>query len=979
MAIALAAFTGTGLTDIGQAGLLQAENIQQTDTGPAMGSPIQEKLEELQQRFDESLKSFVWDFSRSADTNYDGWPDDWQRRTGNRYPQYVKIAIEAHDLKVMRETRDVDATVMRFWPSIRKWFPSLPVLPPSLADLLCDRYLRIELDGGLAMVQSQKVPTSRMYQYRFSADIMTSGLRHDTARAELVFVDEQGMELESHSTPIVRGSSGWKEYAVNNLRAPRLAKYMFVRVSVEGGEDGLEDIRGFIGFDNLRVEPFPQLQLVTDRPLGIYDYGSGVTATAVVLGLPKGASRVRFHLFDADKNEMASEASSIRSLVQSTPIPSNISVSSEPSESRSATTDMRFDWKMPRLSPGFYTVKAVIEGTGVDELESQTTLAVIEPLVEKRGFGCFGWTLPYQNQRDTARTALDPSAIQTQGQHSTIGIPQDDGTIPPRDFVNWLLQIGVDWVKYPAWIAPDDEVRASQIADLFTRLQDSKIQTVGLLDRPPEDQFANYDLRSQREIVASELFRDFEVWQPLLEPVMSRLTLKVRKWQLGADDDFSFLGRTRLQESVKSIATGLQGYGQPLDITINWPWNEPTLSSQQRSWKAVCRSIQPALTAEELDAYLSLDPESRRHVDAKTWILLNPLPKGRYDRDTRILDLIQRMATVRKHRVEAAFVSNPHDSETGLLTSDSRPDEMLLPWRTTAQLIGDLRQMGSLKMRSRANSIIFAGETRAVLMVWADNPTEELIYLGEDVYAIDVWGKTSELPLENYENRQVQRVKIGKLPTFLVDVDPDLLAFRMSVELKQTQLDSILGQTQPLELKFKNPVRDGLAGNVRIRSPMSWKFEQPSLNWELIGGRDTTEPFNVVLDNSAKVGRYELALDFELQTIPPKRFTVYREINVGPHGLELKATTDILEGGQLKVEVEMQNHSEKPLLYDCMVFPQSGRQYQRRFISVEPGETVRRDFYWSDGAELIGTTLLLRAGEQDGHRILNYEIPVRRQ
>lgn len=981
----LVAFTTAGLIDFGQVRSLQAENNQPIGVGTALESPIQEKLEELQERFNESLRSFVWDFSRTADTNYDGWPDSWQRRTGNRYPQYVKIGIEARDLSVLRETRKVDSAVMKVWPRIRTRFPSFPVLPPSLADMVCDRYLKIELDGGLATVQSQKVRTSRMYQYRFSADIMTSGLRHDSAHAELVFVDEQGTELESHSTQIVRGSTGWKEYVVNNIRAPSLAKQMFVRIVVNGGEDGLEDIRGVIGFDNLRVEPFPQLQLITDRPLGIYDYGTGATATAVVLGLPKDASKVRFRLFDVDKNEIASEASSIRSLVKTAPIPSNISVSSETNESRAATSDMRFDWKMPRLSPGFYIVTAVIEGTNLNELESQTTLAVIEPLVERRGYGCFGWTMPYQNQRDTDRVTLEPLSNPTNSgsgpdeEPKVRRTPQDDGKIAPRDFVNWLLQIGVDWVKYPAWVAPDDELRADQIADMFTRMQDNKIQTVGLLDKPPSDQLAHFDLRSQREVVASELFRDFQVWQPLLEPVMSRLTLKVRKWQLGADDDFSFLGRSRLQESIKSIATGLQGYGQPLEIAINWPWYEPTLSADQKSWKAVCRSSDPELTAEELDAYLSLGQRSNQREDANTWILLNPLPKHRYDRDTRILDLIQRMATVRKHHVEAAFVSNPHDSDTGLLTRDSRPDELLLPWRTTAQLIGDLRQMGSLEMRSKANSIIFAGETRAVMMVWADKPTEELIYLGEDVYAIDVWGKTSELPLEHYENRQVQRVKIGKLPTFLVDVDPELLAFRMSVELKQTQLDSVLGQTQPLELTFKNPIHDGLAGNVSIRAPNSWKLEHPTLNWELLGDRATTEQFHVVLGNSAKVGRYELAMDFEHQTVPPKRFTVYREINVGPHGLELKASTEILEGGQLKVEVEMRNDSETPLLYDCMVFPQSGRQYQRRFISVEPGETVRRDFYWSDGADLIGTTLLLRAGEQDGQRILNYEIPVRRK
>ena len=49
---------------------------------------------------------------------------------------------------------------------------------------------------------------------------------------------------------------------------------MMVRLIVSGAEDGLEDVRGEIGFDNIRIEQFPQMQVVTDESDGRLPAGS---------------------------------------------------------------------------------------------------------------------------------------------------------------------------------------------------------------------------------------------------------------------------------------------------------------------------------------------------------------------------------------------------------------------------------------------------------------------------------------------------------------------------------------------------------------------------------------------------------------------------------------------------------------------------------------------------------------------------------
>lgn len=891
------------------------------------------------------LQGVHWDFGRDTDANSNKWPDGWQRHAGVGYPLYVDIKIAPRDPEIEKQFKKLDTAFIRSWPTIRKQFPDLPASPPafpdSMVDRMIDRFLRVELDGGQAKVQTTQVKVSRLYQYRFTCDIMTQGLRHDTAFAELVFLDETGQVVASYPTKHVGGTSDWTTVAVDRLQPPVEAVSMLARLNVQRSEEGLEDIKGVIGFDNVRIDQYPQLQVATDDPLGVYVVGQPIEATARVMGLPIGASKVRFRLYSSEHELVAQR---VVSVVRPREPRNDL-----PASSNKESISSELSWRVPRLDPGYYRVTAALEGNDTVSLATDSTLAVVDRLVDGPPHGSFGWTLPKGNQG-----------------------------IDPREIAPWLAKLGVAWVKYPCWLAPTDNASAEDVATIFSKLQDSGIQTVGMLDLPPTDQVPNYNLRGRRDLVAAQLFRDIAVWQPLLEPVMTRLTLKVRTWQLGGDRDHSFLGRPRLRDSIRQISTGLQGFGQPIDVAISWPWLEEELGPGESSWQAICRSSDPPLGADELDAYLTLGETGSRAEGPRTWLLLDPASKTGYDREARIRDLVLRMATVRSHRVQAAFVSRPRDPEHGLLRPDGRPDDLLLPWRTTSRLIGNLRHVGSLQLRSGAQNQVFAGSDRAVLMVWSAEPTEEVIYLGKEVSAVDVWGRVTKLKNEQQNGQTVQRVKIGRTPTFIIGADPTLLAFRMSVALDRSSLDSLLGQVQKLGVTFTNPTRDGLAGEMAVVQPQSWTIQRGRRGWEALGGRNQTQKFNVILGNSTTIGRYEIPIRFELQTVPNKRITVYRWVNVGPEGLDLKVDTRLQAGDELRVRVEMTNRSLRTQQYDCMLFPPGERQYQRRFIKIKPGETIRTTFYWANGSELIGKRMLLRAVEQEGRRVVNYAIDVNR-
>ncbi len=114
------------------------------------------------------------------------------------------------------------------------------------------------------------------------------------------------------------------------------------------------------------------------------------------------------------------------------------------------------------------------------------------------------------------------------------------------------------------------------------------MRAIGLLDSPPPSVLAKIDERERREPVAANLFRESAVWQPLLEPLITRLSLKVRTWQLGADSDYSFLGRSNLKKMLKDIARELQGLANRWDLRYRGHgWNRclhrPKRLGQQRN------------------------------------------------------------------------------------------------------------------------------------------------------------------------------------------------------------------------------------------------------------------------------------------------------------------------------------------------------------------------------------------------------------
>jgi len=903
-------------------------------------------------------------------------PSGWKRERGVNYKTYVKIGMARDNrdaVELAKLVRWFDGQLIYSWQWVKDqspWNPHLNLLshhlaigwsflatqvqqnyaalPPSPADALFDRYLRVDLDGSGASVSSPYLEANVSHQYRFGCRIRTD-LVFDTARVEFVFgrfvahkVDgkmqrEVLEELAVHSTPKVGGETAWTTFVLPLVAPPSGTTHLAVRLMVAGGDDGLEDIRGSAGFDDIRIEEKPQLEITTDQPRGIYNLGDTVRASASIAGyLPADIDKVRFELYDIERKLIASTIMPIKR--------EEVTPETGTSISRSRT---QVDWKIPGLQPGYYRMGVALVGGENLQLNAQTTLAVVQEIGGHQR-GLFGWTLESGAQQ-----------------------------IGPADFAFWLSRLGVSWVKYPCW--EPDKLAREELQIVFSKLQDERIQTVGVINQPPSEHVGKFS--ESGEIVAAEVFRDPETWKDLLAPIMGQFTQKITMWQLGGERDFSFLGLPRLPEQVAEIVEGLEERnGQNIDVTISWPWLEPAAPAAEATWQGTCRSSSPPLSAAELDAFL--EQSDSEHAAAglagpRTWLLIDPLDAKVYDQQTRIRDLVLRMATARKHRVQAAFVTDPYDPQFGLLRADHRPGELLLPWRTTSLLLGNLRAVGSMRLRSQAMNEVYINAKRAVVLMWADEATEELAYFGDGARMVDVWGRVTPLKTLMVGGQSVQRVPIGPEPVFLIGCDPAVLAFRMSVELGSDRLDSPLGRKEVMNIAFTNPMRESLVGQVRVIPPRSWRVTPPKKNWRLLGGQDADVDFEVVLSNTADIGEYEVEIQFALETNPPELVSVYRKVRVGPAGIDMTIQTRLLSDGRLRAELVINNKTTTSRLYNCFFFPPSGA-FEQQQVAVPAGKEVRRGINFSDGANMIGKRFRVRAVEQRNRRVMNYEVTITR-
>jgi hypothetical protein len=738
-----------------------------------------------------------------------------------------------------------------------------------------------------------------------------------------------------------------------------------------------EDLTGKAWFDGLRVVRLPRMELAVNSPTGLFTPREKPELVCEVSGICVPDPQLRFELFDHTGQRLAEHQAPL--------IPTH-----EPSAGAQHTLPPdgfagHANWVPPLPDFGFYRVRTSLVGKGSDEvlLDRTRTLALLRPLPATPR-GIFGWSLPGED------------------------LPYSFSTLAAL-----LKQAGLGWAKLPVWYDARDTARADRIAWFAEQLSIDGIELVGVLDQPPQK--LREVFREPGKLPMAIVFSETALWQPAVAPVMTRLSLKVHWWQLGDDQDASFIGYPQLKAKMAEIKRQLQQYGQQVHLGFNWRWSfAPPDGGERAPWSYLSYDIDPPLTADELAAHLarpataSLNPRGAgaasrdallsslgtprasssgllggprddfpppgMNLPPRRWVLLPPLARGDYSTDVRVHDLVLRMLAARIHGADAAFVPQPFDSQQGVLNEDGSPAELFIPWRTTAALIGAADYLGPLQLPGGTVGHVFAAGGSAVMAVWADRPTSEYILLGDEIEQIDVWGRSRKPARVERDGMPHHEIQIGTLPTYITGLSEAVARWQTGIAFENLQLSSVAGRPQTIVLRMRNTFPQAVNGELMLHAPKSWDVDPRPTRFKLPEGGEIRLPLSVTILSDANSGPQPVRLDFD---VAGQRFSAYRTLQLGLDDVQTELTTRLTKEGTLRVEQSLTNLSERPLNFRCVLFAPGRRRETRQVLNLGRDRTTLT-FVLPRGEELIGKKLWLRAEEIGGSRVLNYTVDVER-
>jgi hypothetical protein len=792
------------------------------------------------------------------------------------------------------------------------------------------RSLRIDLDGGGAVAYSPSLPISPLCDYLLEACVKTEGLVHDRVFLSLGAQDEQGRARQTFCSEKVRGPQQWTRLRLGPV-SPDVTETGSAVIGLHVEATAKDDLKACVLFGDIWLGRLPRMTLAADTPTQIYTDPKRIAATCTVSGLTQANAKAAFELTDA-RGSVVIRASK----------PLDVSADRSGAAVQGATASKEppllagtAQWMPPVPGLGFYRVRATVEGYPSDLLRREITLAVIRPQ-RTPDRSEFGWSLPRGEH---------PLALEALG--------------------DLLAQAGVGWVKYPLW--PDSSQAERQVRQLtvfLEQMSSSGITVVATLGHPPGEILARFD--PARVPAAAEIFgKNRDIWYPSIERVMMLVATRVRWWQLGRDEDTSFVGYPDLEVKIAQVKRELDRVGYDLNVGMGWNWQHalPSPLSGKTPWRFVSLTADPPLTARELATYL---PTTRRDQVGR-WVLLKPLSHREYALEARATDLVERMLAAKLHGAEGIFASDPLSSEHGLMNDDGTPGELFLPWRTAALALAGAEPLESIRLPEGSTNYVFVRDSDAAMVAWNRTPSQETLYLGEDVRLMDLWGREQQ-PAKTEAGHQL---RLGPLPTFVTGLNKAVALWRHGCVLAHDRIPSVFNQRQSNRLEFRNTFDQPVEGSVTLVTPAHWTVRPDRFTFRLKPGETLRQDFELTLPNNADSGPHVLRADFEFTANRAYRFGVYRPLRVGSGDVRIDLSTRLNERGELEVQQWTINEGDKPIDFRCQLFAPGRQRLATQVAGMSRGQDLKV-YRFSDGRELIGKTLWLQAQEANGPQVLNY-------
>ncbi len=798
----------------------------------------------------------TYSFEEGEDKDYDGLPDKWWRRKGTEYPKYNTVTID-------RETGSGGTL----------------------------QSLRFDLKRKEIAYYSPIKKIDAPHSYLLTGKIKTQSLANSAAVVSISFLNSKRVRIKRYLSNFYTGTNNWRTVSISQVDPPENASYAVIGCYLVQGEK--KDIRGTVWFDELQLKQLPRLTITSNFQTHFKKPNAPIKIEWKIKGLDPGLDdednnekknnyKLHLELFD-NKNESKDEK--VIKLIpdvrynengegESFPVPEN----HEP-------------WDVIPQEYGFYEVRAILSNNDKEVFRKSTYFTVIDFVKENTIHnGDFGWSI--LNPLSKLKSSLNYTEME-----------------------DIITQGGVQWLQYPVWRSVESAEESQQLSEFFEQLSHNRVKSVGVLDEPP--QIIRRQFASDWQGVSEVFSMPTKFWKPSVESVVARNSTSIRHWQLGTNNDKSFVGLKTFDSTIKTVQSKFSEIGRDTRLGMPWKW-ESEYSRNIKNSKTFL-----ILNSKFPDEYSDVKDKiiKRKSISAgeKTWLVIRPMSineakvkieleelyqsellneslarpvpvdKTEFQNETnddisaliqrmrrigrmRSSDLVKRMIAAKHAGADVILASDIFNPDHGLLNENGSPGILFLPWRTTSLALSGTHLEGSFQLKEKSENLVFFRKNEAIIIIWNDEATEEVpieesIFLGENAFTTkNFWDTEGRLKQDSlYSPLQI---KVTPVPLIIQQCSYELAKWRMAVEFKNGQVASKSGELHDEIIGF-NPYNSPVTVKIgKIKSQSGWNITFPEKSEFSVEAKSKFHiPIEIELGSDTSIGDEELEIPFEIDAV----------------------------------------------------------------------------------------------------------------
>ena len=810
-------------------------------------------------------------FDQTSDAeDGDGWPDHWTRKRGieNNIP-----------------------------------FPDRPIRIAENPNPFGNYALRMNIDGGAAAVFSPKIPVRPGMSYTVSAYIETDSLVFsDVSILAHFYAADVTKPIHTLESKKIRNTNGWQQLTIGPLPAT-MPNVQFITVGLLVMPGTRLDYGSRVHFTNVEIRESPTVSLEMENDNHLFFTTRDLYVRCQFRGIDPAQHSVLFILENPFGRVLRQRESEL--MIGNNPASRFVITPQNAHEVIHGTATWQ---NLPILSPGFYRIRLATPPAYIQTLRllpdqafddpldniEPLTFAVMPPDTFRPG-GEFGWTLDGWTLDEITQT------------------------LPT------LAQSGLSHLKLPVWMPESASPQHREtLLRLCSDLSAQRVLLTGLLEPVPPS--ISSGIAHGQVNAASILGNNPQLWGDSLQPTLRTLSLLVKDWQWTSDSDESLIdmffepdgtmssvGENRFRAFQKWFDQDQFGFG----IGITWNWNQ-SVPTQELPIPNLFLNfpIDAFITSEDAAAALA----EMTSVPFQRNVSVTPLPAEDYPLDMRVTNFVQSLVYMKAAGIDRIFLTAPKDEQTGVLRSDGTPNELYLPWRTTATLLSRSRLLGSITLPNRSRNYCFDGGGRCIMVVWndeatTDKPVLESLYLGNEPEIIDVWGR----PIVPEQLGNHQTIPVTSTPTFVTGLNIDVTKFRLSMQTGVKTISAVPNRTHEIPFSYRNDSSVSASIRIALRGPRAgdWTVTPPSQSVNLEPGVASEGAFDLRLEPRADTGRRLFEYDVQITGINAPVFAVYDEMMIGNPDVYMEFIARLTESGDIEIIQIFINNTERTFTYNC--------------------------------------------------------------